>query len=58
MEANIDKKTAEGMRQGILAQRKREGLTGPHPYDSLDFNRPENRRIIGSVCAEMAGSHE
>lgn len=50
----IDKATAEGMRQGILAQRKREGLTGPHPYGSLDFDREADRKIIASVYAAMA----
>lgn len=50
----IDKATAEGMRQGILSQRKREGLTGPHPYDSLDFDREEDRKIIASVYADLA----
>lgn len=50
----IDKATAEGMRQGILAQRKREGLTGPNPYGSLDFDREADRKLIASVYAAMA----
>jgi hypothetical protein len=45
---------AEGMREGILAQRRAEGLTGPHPYDALDFSTEVDRRIIGSVYALMA----
>lgn len=51
---DITKAQAEGMRKGILAQREREGLTGPHPYDALDFTKPEDRRIIASVYAAMA----
>ena len=45
---------AEGMLQGILAQRRMEGLDGPHPYDTLDLDDPTDRRIIGSVYALMA----
>jgi hypothetical protein len=45
---------AEGMLAGILAQREREGLTGPHPYDHLDLSDPVDRRIVGAVYAEMA----
>lgn len=45
---------AEGMREGILAQRRIEGLTGPHPYGALDFSDPVDRRIVGSVYAMMA----
>lgn len=44
---------AEGMRKGILSQREREGLTGPHPYDSLDFSQESDRRIIASVYRQM-----
>lgn len=42
------------MLAGILAQREREGLTGPHPYGTLDLHDPVDRRIIGSVYALMA----
>lgn len=49
-----DKATAEGMRRRIIAQRTREGMTGPHPYYALDFEREEDRRIIASVYASMA----
>jgi len=45
---------AEGMLAGILAQRQREGLVGPHPYDTLDLDSEVDRRIVGSVYAEMA----
>ena len=45
---------AEGMLAGILKQRAAEGLTGPHPYDTLDLDDPVDRRIIGSVYALMA----
>ena len=45
---------AEGMLAGILAQREREGLTGPHPYGTLDLDSDVDRRIIGSVYALMA----
>jgi hypothetical protein len=44
---------AEGMREGILAQRRREGLTGPHPYDSLRFSMASDRRLIAGVYASM-----
>jgi hypothetical protein len=44
---------AEGMREGILAQRRMQGLTGPHPYNLLDFSKPGDRVIIGSVYADM-----
>jgi len=44
---------AEGMLKGILAQREREGLTGPHPYGTLDLNDPVDRRIVGAVYASM-----
>ena len=44
---------AEGMRKGILSQREREGLNGPHPYDSLDFTKEADRRIIASVYRDM-----
>lgn len=43
---------AEGMREGILSQRRQQGLTGPHPYGTLDFTDPADRRIIASVYAE------
>ena len=49
---------AEGMRKGILAQREREGLTGPHPYAALDMAREEDRRIIASVYRSMAEAME
>jgi len=49
-----DRAHAEGMLKGILAQREREGLTGPHPYGTLDLDSPTDRRIIGSVYAMMA----
>jgi len=42
------------MLEGILAQRRMEGLTGPHPYGTLDLDDPVDRRIIGSVYALMA----
>jgi hypothetical protein len=42
------------MLEGILAQRRMEGLNGPHPYDHLDLDDPVDRRIIGSVYAIMA----
>lgn len=45
---------AEGMREGVLSQRRMEGLTGPHPYDSMDFSTESDRRIIASVYALMA----
>jgi hypothetical protein len=45
---------AEGMLAGILAQREREGLTGPHPYGTLDLDTEVDRRIVGSVYALMA----
>jgi hypothetical protein len=45
---------AQGMLDGILAQRRMEGLTGPHPYDTLDLDDPVDRRIVGSVYALMA----
>jgi hypothetical protein len=48
---------AEGMREGILAQRRAQGLTqgiGSHPYGALDFSNPADRRIVGSVYAMMA----
>lgn len=44
---------AIGMRAGILAQRARAGHDGPHPYNHLDFSDPVDRRIIGSVYADM-----
>jgi hypothetical protein len=44
---------AEGMREGILAQRRMQGLDGPHPYFSLDFSTAVDRRIIASVYADM-----
>lgn len=44
---------AIGMRAGILAQRARRGLTGPHPYNHLNFDDPVDRRIIGGVYADM-----
>lgn len=44
---------AIGMRAGILAQRARAGHNGPHPYNSLDFSDPVDRRIIGGVYADM-----
>jgi hypothetical protein len=49
-----DREHAEGMLAGILAQRRLEGLTGPHPYDHLDLDDPVDRRIVGSVYALMA----
>lgn len=45
---------AEGMLEGILAQRRREGLTGPHPYGTLDLSTETDRRIVGAVYALMA----
>jgi hypothetical protein len=45
---------AEGMLQGILSQRRQEGLTGPHPYGTLDLDSEVDRRIIASVYALMA----
>lgn len=48
------KAEAEGMREGILAQRRMEGQTGPHPYGTLNMADPVDRRIVGSVYAEMA----
>lgn len=48
------KTQAEGMRAGILAQRRMEGLTGPHPYGALDFTDPVDRRVVASVYAMMA----
>ena len=54
MSNEITKAQAEGMREGILSQRRMAGLNGPHPYGSLDFDRPEDRRIIASVYADMA----
>jgi hypothetical protein len=44
---------AIGMRAGILAQRARFNLNGPHPYNLLDFSDPVDRRIIGGVYADM-----
>ena len=44
---------AEGMREGILSQRRMQGLTGPHPYHLLDFRTAVDRRIIASVYADM-----
>ena len=44
---------AEGMREGILAQRRMQGLTGPHPYNLLNFSTAADRRIIASVYADM-----
>jgi len=48
------KPEAVGMLEGILAQRRREGLTGPHPYNALNVADPVDRRIIGAVYADMA----
>jgi hypothetical protein len=42
------------MLKGILAQRRMEGLTGPHPYGTLDLDTEVDRRIVGSVYAMMA----
>ena len=45
---------AEGMREGILSQRRLQGLTGPHPYGLLKFDTsPADRRIIAAVYADM-----
>jgi hypothetical protein len=44
---------AEGMREGILSQRRQQGLTGPHPYGTLDFSTIADRRIIAAVYADM-----
>ena len=44
---------AQGMLDGILAQRRMQGLTGPHPYGTLDLDDPLDRRIVGSVYADM-----
>lgn len=44
---------AIGMRAGILAQRARRGLNGPHPYGLLDFSDEVDRRIIAGVYADM-----
>jgi hypothetical protein len=49
-----EREHAAGMLEGILAQRRLEGLTGPHPYDTLDLDDPVDRRIVGSVYAMMA----
>ena len=51
-----DQATAEGMRRGIFNQREREGQTGPHPYAALDLTKPEDRRIIAAVYADMVGA--
>jgi hypothetical protein len=48
-----EREHAEGMLEGILSQRRMEGLTGPHPYDTLDLDDPLDRRIVGSVYALM-----
>jgi hypothetical protein len=45
---------AAGMLRGILSQRRQEGLTGPHPYGTLDLDSEVDRRIIASVYALMA----
>ena len=45
---------AAGMLKGILSQRRMEGLNGPHPYGTLDLTTEVDRRIVGSVYAEMA----
>lgn len=45
---------AEGMREGILAQRRMQGLDGPHPYGLLDLpGSAADRRIIAAVYADM-----
>lgn len=44
---------AEGMREGILSQRRQQGLTGPHPYGTLNFSTIADRRIIAAVYADM-----
>ncbi len=36
-----------------LAQRQREGLTGPHPLDTLDLDSDVDRWIVGGVYAFM-----
>lgn len=44
---------AEGMREGILSQRRMQGLTGPHPYGLLNFAKPADRLIIQTVYVDM-----
>lgn len=45
---------AEGMLEGILSQRRMQGLTGPHPYATFNLDSEVDRRIIASVYADMA----
>ena len=48
---------AEGMREGILAQRRRQGLTqdpSAHPFMRLDLSTETDRKIVASVYADMA----
>ena len=42
------------MLAGILAQREREGLTGPHPYGILKMDNPFDRRAIRRIYNSMA----
>lgn len=49
----ITREHAEGMLKGILAQRRMEGLTGPHPYNNLDLDNATDRRIVASLYASM-----
>lgn len=45
---------AQGMLEGIRAERRMRGLTGPHPLDRVDLDRPEDRRLVGAIYAHMA----
>lgn len=45
---------AEGMLNGILSQRRMEGLTDTTVYDRLDLDCPTDRRVIGGLYASMA----
>jgi hypothetical protein len=48
------KEHAQGMLDGILAERRMRGLTGPHPYATFNLDSDVDRRIIASVYADMA----
>lgn len=51
----VTKAQAEGMRKGIFAQYEREGRSASASiYNTLDFDKPADRRIIASVYADMA----
>ena len=54
MSNHITEDHARGMLQGILAQRRREGLADPGPYALLDPAVPGDRKIIQSLYASMA----